>query len=44
MTHAGLPREARLEADITDGLVRFAVGIENVDDIIADLEHALAKI
>jgi len=44
MTHAGLPREARLEADITDGLVRFAVGIENVDDIIADLDYALAKI
>lgn len=44
MTHAGLPREARIQADITDGLVRFAVGIENVDDIIADLDHALAKI
>jgi len=44
MTHAGLPREARLEADITDGLVRFAVGIENVEDIIADLDYALAKI
>lgn len=44
MTHAGLPREARIQADITDGLVRFAVGIENVNDIIADLDHALAKI
>ncbi len=44
MTHAGLPREARIQADITDGLVRFAVGIENVEDIIADLDHALAKI
>ena len=44
MTHAGLPREARIQAEITDGLVRFAVGIENVEDIIADLDHALAKI
>ncbi|MDA3953920.1 MAG: aminotransferase class I/II-fold pyridoxal phosphate-dependent enzyme [Bacteroidales bacterium] len=44
MTHAGLSKEARLEADITDGLVRFALGIENVEDIIADLDQALAKI
>jgi len=44
MTHAGVSKEARLEAGITDGLVRFAVGIENVDDIIADLDQALAKI
>jgi len=44
MTHAGLPKEARLQAYITDGLIRFAVGIENVEDIIADLDHALAKI
>ncbi|OFX85906.1 MAG: methionine gamma-lyase [Bacteroidetes bacterium GWF2_33_16] len=44
MTHAGLPKEARLQADITDGLIRFAVGIENVEDIIADLDHALSKI
>jgi methionine-gamma-lyase len=44
MTHAGLPREARLQADITDGLVRFATGIENVEDIIADLDQALAKV
>lgn len=44
MTHAGVPREARLSAGITDGLVRLSVGIENVEDIIADLEQALAKI
>ena len=44
MTHAGVPKEARLAANITEGLVRFAVGIENVEDIIADLDHALAKI
>ncbi len=44
MTHAGVPREARLQADITDGLVRFATGIENVEDIIDDLDQALAKV
>ncbi len=44
MTHAGLSKEAREAADITDGLVRFSVGIESVNDIIADLEQALAKV
>lgn len=41
MTHSGMPREARLQAGITDGLVRLSVGIENVEDIIADLDEAL---
>jgi methionine-gamma-lyase len=41
MTHAGLSKEAREEAGITDGLVRFSVGIEDCDDIIADLDNAL---
>jgi cystathionine beta-lyase/cystathionine gamma-synthase len=40
-THRSVPREARLSAGITDGLVRLAVGLEDVDDIIADLEQAL---
>ena len=44
MTHAGVSKENRLEAGITDGLVRFAVGIEDVNDIISDLDQALAKI
>ena len=44
MTHAAVSEEKRLEAGITDGLVRYSVGIENVDDIIADLDQALAKI
>lgn len=44
MTHSKISREHRLEANITDGLVRFAVGIEDVEDIIADLDQALAKI
>lgn len=41
MTHSPVPREERLAAGITDGLVRFHVGIEDVEDIIADLEQAL---
>ena len=44
MTHSKMSKEAKLKANITDGLVRFAVGIEDVEDIIADLEHALEKV
>jgi cystathionine beta-lyase/cystathionine gamma-synthase len=39
-----MSRENREQAGITDGLVRFAVGIEDLKDIIYDLEQALAKI
>jgi len=41
MTHAGVPREERLKVGLTDGLVRLSVGIENIEDILADLEQAL---
>ncbi|NLI16585.1 MAG: aminotransferase class V-fold PLP-dependent enzyme, partial [candidate division Zixibacteria bacterium] len=41
MTHAGMSRDDRMAAGITDGLVRYSVGIEDVDDLIADLEQAL---
>lgn len=44
MTHAPVPREERIKAGITDGLVRISIGIEDLDDIIADLDSALAKI
>lgn len=44
MTHAGMGKEGRIAANITDGLVRYSVGIEDVDDLINDLEQALAKI
>ncbi len=44
MTHSKLSPQARLEGGITDELVRLSVGIEEVDDIIADLEQALDKI
>ncbi|HEX9011124.1 MAG TPA: aminotransferase class I/II-fold pyridoxal phosphate-dependent enzyme [Holophagaceae bacterium] len=43
MTHAGMAREDRLAAGITDGLVRLSVGIEDYADIQADLEQALAR-
>ena len=41
MTHADMPREERLAAGITDGLVRLSVGVENEADLIADLGNAL---
>lgn len=41
MTHASVPREIRERIGIVDGLVRLSVGIEDVDDLIADLEQAL---
>lgn len=44
MTHTSIPREDRIEAGITDGLVRYSVGIEDVEDLIADLDQALARI
>lgn len=44
MTHASMSPEARQEAGFTDGLVRYSVGIEDVDDLIADLEQALAHV
>jgi methionine-gamma-lyase len=44
MTHAGMSEADRLEGGITAGLVRYSVGIENVNDLIADLEHALVAI
>ncbi len=44
MTHASVPRNHRIEAGITDGLVRYSVGIEDAGDLIADLAQALARI
>ncbi len=44
MTHSKMSKDAREKAGITDGLVRFSVGIEDLKDIIADLDQALAKI
>jgi cystathionine beta-lyase/cystathionine gamma-synthase len=44
MTHGSVPREVRLARGLTDGLVRLSAGIEDVEDILADLEQALAKV
>jgi methionine-gamma-lyase len=44
MTHASYTREQRIEANITDGLVRLSVGLEDVEDLIADLKQALDKL
>jgi cystathionine beta-lyase/cystathionine gamma-synthase len=44
MTHASIPKEEREALGITDGLLRLSVGIEDADDLIADLDHALRKL
>jgi methionine-gamma-lyase len=44
MTHAGVSAENKLKAGITDDLVRFSVGIEDIKDIINDLKQALEKV
>ena len=44
MTHASMKPELRRQAGITDGLVRLSVGIEDGDEILADLETALAAL
>lgn len=44
MTHAAVGAEGRTKLGITDGLMRISVGIEEVEDILADLEQALARI
>ena len=42
MTHASISPEQRRKLGISDGLVRLSVGLEHVDDLIADLDQALA--
>ena len=42
MTHASIPEETRTRVGVSDGLLRLSVGIEDVDDLTADLEQALA--
>jgi cystathionine beta-lyase len=41
MTHASIPREERLKNGLVDSLIRLSVGLENVDDLLADLERAI---
>jgi cystathionine gamma-lyase len=44
MTHASVPPEQRQQLGISDSLVRLSVGIEHTDDLLKDLEQALAKV
>jgi cystathionine beta-lyase/cystathionine gamma-synthase len=44
MTHASVPADERARIGVTDGLVRLSVGIEDAEDVIADLENAFAAI
>lgn len=43
MSHASIPAEVRAARGLPDDLVRISVGIEDVDDLIADLEQAFQK-
>ncbi|WP_195571992.1 trans-sulfuration enzyme family protein [Paenibacillus sp. 1001270B_150601_E10] len=42
MSHAAMPKEVRAERGITDGLLRFSVGLEHIEDLLADLDQALS--
>ena len=43
-THYAVPLEKRLEGGISDGTMRLSIGLEHVDDLIADLEQALEAV
>ena len=44
MTHACVPKAKREQGGLTDGLVRISVGLENIEDLVAAMEQALAKV
>jgi len=44
MTHASIPPEERAKIGLSDGLLRISVGIENGDDLVADIKQALANL
>jgi cystathionine gamma-lyase len=44
MTHASIPKEEREKIGIVDSLVRLSVGVEDIEDLIADLEQALRRL
>jgi len=44
MTHASIPPEERKKIGLTDSLIRLSVGVEDVDDLIEDLDQALAGV
>jgi cystathionine gamma-lyase len=41
MTHASIPKEERLKSGLTDTLIRLSIGVEDHEDLIADLQQAL---
>ena len=43
-THSQLTPEEQLQTGVTDGYVRLSIGIEHIDDILADLDQALATV
>ena len=43
MTHASIPADIRAKVGITDGLIRLSTGIENIQDILADLAQAIDR-
>ncbi|HEY9048905.1 MAG TPA: cystathionine gamma-synthase [Ohtaekwangia sp.] len=44
MTHASIPKEERLKSGLVDSLIRLSIGVEDAEDLLADLEQALAKV
>jgi cystathionine gamma-lyase len=44
MTHASIPKEERIKNGLVDSLIRLSIGVEDVEDLIADLEQALTKV
>ena len=44
MTHASVPADQRAVLGISDSLIRLSVGIEDIEDIMADVEQALSKV
>ena len=44
MTHASIPKEERLKNGLTDTLIRLSVGVEDIEDLVADLDHALGTV
>ncbi len=44
MTHASIPREDRIKNGLVDSLIRLSIGVEDGDDLLADLDQALAKV
>jgi cystathionine beta-lyase/cystathionine gamma-synthase len=41
MTHASIPREERIKNGLSDSLIRLSVGVEDIEDLIADINNAI---